>query len=69
MSIQRYGGIDEYETQVIESDTGYLCKYSDYQALEAKLDLIMLEYCPSDMTERQIKEWEDNQEKFDENTR
>ena len=31
------------------------------EAAKAKIDSLMLEYCPEDMTEKQIADWGDNQ--------
>jgi len=33
--------------------------------LQAKIDSLMLEFCPHEMTEEQIKTWEANQVKID----
>jgi hypothetical protein len=30
-------------------------------AMQAKLDLLMLEYCPDEMTEEQLKSWGEHQ--------
>lgn len=32
-------------------------RHSDLQALQAKIDWLMLEYCPDEMTPEQIEEW------------
>ena len=61
MSIERFGGIDKYETNVLEDEDGFLCIYINYQALQAKIDALMMEYCPEEMTEKQLEEWAANQ--------
>ena len=53
--------------------TGVLCRYSWHLcckskekvvgAMQAKIDALMLEYCPTEMTHNQIKNWENHQVK------
>ena len=39
----------------------YLAYRAKYEAVQAKLDELMLEYCPDEMTPEQIAEWARNQ--------
>lgn len=40
------------DNERLRNETGYL---------QAKIDSLMLEYCPEDMTKEQVAEWERNQ--------
>ena len=40
----------------------------DNDALQAKIDALMLEYCPGEMTPEQIENWGNNQVAVDEST-
>ena len=35
--------------------------HEELEARQAKIDALMLEYCPDDMTEEQVNRWEANQ--------
>ncbi len=39
-------------------------RQAEIDALQAKLDALMLEYCPDDMTEAQVKAWGDAQQPY-----
>ena len=43
---------------------GALCYEAGRGALQAKIDRLMLEHCPEDMTEAQIQEWGSHQKPF-----
>jgi hypothetical protein len=45
---------------------GALVAYADYEALQAKLDALMLEYCPDEMTPEQIENWQRHQRRTSE---
>ena len=40
----------------------------DLQAAQAKIDALMLEYCPQDMSKAQIKDWADAQAPVDDSS-
>jgi hypothetical protein len=42
-------------------DTQTVTLAADYDALQAKIDMLMLEYCPEEMTAEQKRVWADNQ--------
>jgi len=46
-------------TKMTESPYQQLVK--ENASLQAKIDELMLEYCPEDMTESQLKTWGENQ--------
>ena len=67
--IQRYAVFDaDFGSDILEYEGGSWVKWEDVEslvkknaALQAKIDELMLEYCPDEMTPEQIAEWERNQ--------
>ena len=60
------------EADMEPSETGGWVKLSDYDAkareceeFEAKIDRLMMEYCPEEMTQAQIDNWAKNQRPVD----
>ena len=47
--------------EMTEAFNGGWVRGSDYDALQAKLDAVMLEYCPNEMTPQQRYNWENAQ--------
>jgi hypothetical protein len=45
---------------VVREDGRYV-RYEDAQALQARIDALMLEYCPKEMTAEQLEEWAKHQ--------
>lgn len=48
------------------SDTARIEEMKKRDALQAKVDELMLEYCPDEMTEEQLRNWESHQRAFNE---
>jgi len=42
-------------------NSGDFVRYSEIGALQAKIDELMLEYCPDDMTDDQLEAWAEAQ--------
>lgn len=59
MSYRRglFWSLDKKAPGMFENPSGGYVKRADYLALEAKLDAVMLEYCPDEMTEEQKANW------------
>jgi hypothetical protein len=56
--IEHHDMIDSHK-----SDAGFLREVKQYILnMEVKIDNLMLEYCPEDMTKEQIKNWQRHQE-------
>ena len=47
-----------YDAGVLE---GMCRRQSDIDSLQARIDELMLEYCPNEMTPEQVQEWAKNQ--------
>jgi hypothetical protein len=43
----------------------YECWLDARDPLQAKIDVLMLEYCPKEMTKEQIEKWEKHQKPYD----
>lgn len=54
-----------YENGMYEYQYGNYVRAEDYHALQAKLDAVMLEYCPEEMTSDQLAEWAAHQNRYD----
>jgi len=51
--------LTEHHYTILKSFTEQLALHAD--ALQAKIDRLMFEYCPDEMTPEQIKKWEESQ--------
>lgn len=54
------------DMQVILEDDELVMK-KDYDALQAQVDRLMLEYCPDEMTEEQFENWAKHQKPVEKN--
>lgn len=52
----------EEAMKIIKFQNEYIMQLSKEKcALQAKIDSLMLEYCPEEMTQEQVERWEENQ--------
>lgn len=50
---------------VVRLDTALECAKQVWDHQQAKIDELMMEYCPEEMTEEQVQEWKKNQKPLD----
>jgi hypothetical protein len=53
--------VDKYITIPRERLEALEAAKAERDALQARIDALMLEYCPEEMTEEQLKTWKENQ--------
>jgi hypothetical protein len=64
MGVKRFDFVQDaerHDSWMEEAAHGEYVKASDYDALQAKLDQTMLEFCPQEMTPEQRYNWENAQ--------
>lgn len=57
----KYEMVESVDHKGFADGLGRWMRVEDYNSLEARLDAVMLEYCPDEMTEEQRIRWAANQ--------
>ena len=60
MSEKRYARDFDPSTRVVEN-CRYMAAIGEIQNMQARIDALMMEYCPEEMTPAQIANWEKHQ--------